>query len=337
MNYNFPKFDLTDSQKKWLEELYSAYQRDESIELIHLKRKLWKYLPSDFNYKEFPRALANYNCITPIGIWHLDPATEIFEKIDAVLSNLQELMVEKHSSDEIEIEILATRSNISPDETKKVLKLVAYSSKTDSIRQLRVNSKPGIASKTIDYVDLRMAELVDKLLKYQGVEKFLTAEILTSTPEKASIENNESSHISRTPTYEANTAFILMWMDEDANPDLQDIANAIKDVFAAFGIKASRADDIEHQGVITEVILGKIRSSEFLIADLTGVRPNVYYEVGYAHAIGKRPILFRKAGTPLHFDLAGYNIPEYKNETALKSLLLKRLEEMTGKKADYLI
>ena len=92
-------------------------------------------------------------------------------------------------------------------------------------------------------------------------------------------------------------------------------------MFQEFGIRAITADEIEHDGAITDRILDEIEASEFLIADVTYERPNVYYEIGHAHARSKRVILFRKKGTTLHFDVAHRNCPEYENTTELKDRL----------------
>ena len=84
-------------------------------------------------------------------------------------------------------------------------------------------------------------------------------------------------------------------------------------------------------GAITDRILEEIETNEFLIADLTGERPNVYYEIGHAHARNKRVMLYRKKDTRLHFDVAHRNCPEYANITELKKLLRRRLDSVTNK------
>ena len=143
----------------------------------------------------------------------------------------------------------------------------------------------------------------------------------------------DASELTRpgTANYRPNTAFVMMAMD-DSKPELEDIGTGIMEVFREFGIEAITADEIEPGEAITEQVLSEIETSEFLLADLTHERPNVYYEVGHAHALNKRVILVRMKDTRLHFDVAHRNCPEYENVVGLKELLRKRLEAITNKK-----
>lgn len=58
---------------------------------------------------------------------------------------------------------------------------------------------------------------------------------------------------------------------------------------------------------------------------MTGRNPNVFYETGYAHALGQTVILITKKGEDIPFDLKHYTHIIYKNISELKIELEKRI------------
>lgn len=105
--------------------------------------------------------------------------------------------------------------------------------------------------------------------------------------------------------------FIMMAMI-DKDPMLEDTHDAIRRACAGLGFRGERIDDRQFTGQITEKVLNSIRIAEYVIADLTHERPNVYYEIGFADALGKPIILTARDGTKVHFDLQGHRVLYYK-------------------------
>jgi hypothetical protein len=77
----------------------------------------------------------------------------------------------------------------------------------------------------------------------------------------------------------------------------------IKSVALKLGMSAARADDFFTAGHIVEEIWTAIVSAKLIIADCTGRNPNVFYEIGLAHAIGKPVILITRDQEDVPFDL----------------------------------
>jgi nucleoside 2-deoxyribosyltransferase len=98
----------------------------------------------------------------------------------------------------------------------------------------------------------------------------------------------------------------------------------IKPTIEKYGFKPLRIDEVQDSGRITDQVLEGIATSKYIFADLTGERPNCYYEVGFAHAIGKEMILAIKKGNRIHFDLADYRFIEWETELELREALCKR-------------
>jgi len=115
--------------------------------------------------------------------------------------------------------------------------------------------------------------------------------------------------------------FVIMSFAE--TDDLEDYLAAVRSVCLEAGFEAVRTDSrpatTTHQ--IVEAIHSHIQTCGFVIADLTNIRPNVYYEVGYAMGLHKRLILTSKKGTDIHFDLQGYNRIEWSGHENLRKQL----------------
>lgn len=96
--------------------------------------------------------------------------------------------------------------------------------------------------------------------------------------------------------------------------------DVIRGVAKEFGVRAYRADQIYGPGSILEDIIRAIESAQFVIAEITPItanafNANVFYELGYAHALKKRTILLAKKGTKLPFDLSGFRCLFYETST----------------------
>ena len=123
--------------------------------------------------------------------------------------------------------------------------------------------------------------------------------------------------------------FIAMWFAPAMDSVKAKIISAIRDS----GYASMIISDKEHNNQIVPEILYEIKQSVFVVADLTGHRNGVYYEAGYAGALGKEVILtcneedFEKR----HFDISQQNIIKWKDENELYEKLLKRIESTVGK------
>lgn len=83
------------------------------------------------------------------------------------------------------------------------------------------------------------------------------------------------------------------------------------------GMEPHRADDLFRPGSITNDIWAYTRRAKIVLADLTERNPNVFYELGLGHAIGKPAILVVDDIDSVPFDLRNLRVIEYdKNDPA---------------------
>ena len=305
----------------WLREMERRVVAGLPIDVSEMLVALREKLPRGFRPGAVDRRLLYGQGPSALGLHAVGDSGKLLPDLERAIRYIRDLLVNNPKLLQISATELSDALRIAPARAERLLEMM---SSLGYFNSGGAGSPNGMGSIGLGGPDV-LAEYLD----------FVSVDDSLAQRQEAFLPASTSPMFVPSPDPPSNTlvrgsAFILMSMDP-ANPSLTDVSNAIKSACEAFGLRAIRIDDVEHQDRITDRILENIESAEFIVADLSGEKPNVYYEVGYAHALGKRPILVRKTGTRLHFDLSVHNVPEYPNNTELSAILRRRLEAILGR------
>lgn len=158
--------------------------------------------------------------------------------------------------------------------------------------------------KAIFQEDLNEAQLVEDV---GGKKRILD---IARDAEPASATDQTLKKISKGVKIEhGDSCFVMM-------PFADPIGGYYKSIYepavSKAGLKAVRADDeIFATGKIIDQVWSGITSAKVLVAELTGRNPNVFYELGLAHALSKPVVLVSSNQEDVPFDLQHIRVIYY--------------------------
>ena len=117
-------------------------------------------------------------------------------------------------------------------------------------------------------------------------------------------------------------------------PQFDQVYTALQQVSEQYGLRCRRADDIWENPAVMQDVVSLIDKSRIVICDCTGRNPNVFYEVGIAHTLGREVILITQSEADIPFDLRHLRYVAYLNNGEglqdLKSKLEQRISALVG-------
>jgi len=127
--------------------------------------------------------------------------------------------------------------------------------------------------------------------------------------------------VSRETRMEASKVFVLMPFTGNWTESVWEFIQTTIDKTGLVAVKANN----RHEYDIMEDIWKGILTSRIIIADLTGNNPNVAYELGIAHTIGKDFIIISQGLDDIPYNLRRYHCIRYENSPDGLTLLESEL------------
>lgn len=131
---------------------------------------------------------------------------------------------------------------------------------------------------------------------------------------------NQSNTLFKASPLNFNLIAMMMPFHSNFDAVYRKVGAALK----ADGYEVKRADDFWLNHQVMEDIIQLITSSRIIICDLSRKNPNVFYELGLAHALGKDVILITQNEEDVPFDLKQFRYIFYLNNgEGLEELVTK--------------
>lgn len=111
------------------------------------------------------------------------------------------------------------------------------------------------------------------------------------------------------------------------NEDFLALYDELKGIFEE-KFDFTNAGDLDNQQNILQDIIEGIYQADVIIADLTGLNANVFYELGLAHAMNKKVIIITQDLGELPFDIKSYRANEYSMQFNKLAQLVEELKKL---------
>jgi hypothetical protein len=107
---------------------------------------------------------------------------------------------------------------------------------------------------------------------------------------------------------------------------------------ASAGLRCQRASDLWQHSVLVQDIFSLIYRAAIVVCDFTTRNPNVFYEAGIAHTLGRHLVPITQSAADIPFDLQQHRYLHYLNNAEgrakMSTDLGKRLQYLSQKNQD---
>lgn len=228
----------------------------------------------------------------------------ITEEENLVLTSVEEFIENKEQADQ-KIKMIAI---LFQDNISKTIAIVAHYLEKKVTIVLTLESK-------------EMNRNVEGEIKYRLKLSEIYDEKRSMLPKNQMIIEPIFNH--REFTQKSNMCFIVMPFSEKWSDRVN---TKLKEILFSLGIRQKRADNLFGENVLEDIWIA-INEASFIIAETTGKNPNVFYEIGIAHTLGKKVILLTQNIDDIPFDFKMYRHIEYEDNVDGFSTLESKLKE----------